>query len=51
MISAAIKARLEAFLRFADLHLERGNVDAAREALDDAHRLLAASGLDEEVEW
>lgn len=37
--------RLRAFLDFADIHLERGNLDAAREALAEAER------LDEEIEF
>lgn len=32
--------RLLGFLRHADVHLDRGNLGAVREALDDARRLL-----------
>jgi hypothetical protein len=39
---------LRGFLDFIDVHLDRGNLDAVREALEDARRLVARS-RDEEA--
>lgn len=47
----SFRERVRGFLDFADVHLLRGNVDAAREALDDAERLLLQVPDEEFVEW
>jgi hypothetical protein len=44
--------RLRAFLDYADLALERGRIEAAREALADAERLDAwLSDGETEIAW
>ncbi len=49
--------RLRGFLGFAEIHAIRGNLDAVREALDDARALLDGEGSadgsvdDDEVMW
>jgi hypothetical protein len=54
MISKEIRERLRGFLVYADLQLMRGNVDAAREAIEDARALVRAcsdSTDEDDLEW
>ncbi len=44
---ADLRERLRGFFAHAETHLERGNMHAVREALDDARRLLGTAGYEE----
>jgi hypothetical protein len=55
MIPREIRDRLRGFLDYAEMHLERGNDYAVREALEDARALVrSCAGEDlseDEIPW